>query len=152
MYFTKFEDIYRLFLGSIQDYHLKDMFEKNPEVAEDMMETFLKRAVYKFENCVKDVKDIDLINKSFRCELDLEEQNIVANLMVLSWLEWNTQNTTFMNPTLTDNDFKHFSEEKNLDKKMDYYDELRERVYQDMTQYGLYHTPFKRWAVGDYGI
>lgn len=116
VYFTKFEDIYRLFLGNIQDYHLKDMFEKNPEVAEDMMETFLKRAVYKFENCVKDVKDIDLINKSFRCELDLEEQNIVANLMVLSWLEWNTQNTTFMNPTLTDNDL----ETENISVKKSY--------------------------------
>ena len=57
-----------------------------------------------------------------------------------------------MNLSLNDNDFKHYSEEKNLKEKSTYADRLREKVSQEMTNYGLYRTPFSQWAVGNYGI
>jgi hypothetical protein len=33
-----------------------------------------------------------------------------------------------------------------------YADRLREIVSQKMVDYGLYRTPFKEWAVGNYGL
>lgn len=48
--------------------------------------------------------------------------------------------------------FKHYSEEKNLKEKSQYADRLREKLDQDMINYGLSHTPFAEWAVGNYGL
>ena len=72
--------------------------------------------------------------------------------MVLSWLEWNNNNILQMNFSLNDNDFRHYSEEKNLKEKTSYTDRWREEVEQEMVDYGLYRTPFKEWAVGNYEL
>lgn len=152
MYFTKFEEIYKLFLGSIQDYHLRDLFATDPEVADDMLETYLTKAVVNFRNCTKNIYDLDMVNKAFRCELDIEEKKIVCDYMLIEWLNFVINNITQMNATLNDTDFTHYSEEKNLKEKSNYAERLREIASNELVQYGLYHTPFKQWAVGNYGL
>lgn len=148
---TRFEDVYKIFLSSIQDYNIKKMFDEDFEIAEDLLQTFLIRAVSHFKNCVKPIKQkMNLDIKCFEVNLDIDEINIISDLMVLSWLDWNNNNIIQMNISLNDNDFKHFSEEKNLKEKTEYADRLREKVNQDMVDYGLYRTPFKEWAVGNY--
>lgn len=149
---TSFETIYKIFLSTIQDYHIKNLFNEDFEVADDLLETFLIRAVSHFKNCIKSIKDMDLDAKCFNVDLDINEINILSDLMVLAWLDWNNNNVIQMNLSLTDNDFKHFSEEKNLREKTMYADRLREKVNQDMVDYGLYRTPFKEWAVGKYDL
>lgn len=149
---TSFETIYKIFLSTIQDYHIKNLFNEDFEVADDLLETFLIRAVSHFKNCIKSIKDIDLDAKCFNVDLDINEINILSDLMVLAWLDWNNNNVIQMNLSLTDNDFKHFSEEKNLREKTMYADRLREKVNRDMVDYGLYRTPFKEWAVGKYDL
>lgn len=149
---TKFESIYSLFLATIQDYHISKLFETDLDIAEDLLQTFLIRAVHKFKNCIKPIQNLDLDAKSFNTELDINEINILSDLMVLSWLEWNNNNILQMNFSLTDNDFKHYSEEKNLKEKTSYTDRWREEVEQEMVDYGLYRTPFKDWAVGKYEL
>jgi hypothetical protein len=42
---TSFETIYKIFLSSIQDYHIKNLFNEDVEVAEDLLNVFLMRAV-----------------------------------------------------------------------------------------------------------
>lgn len=101
---TKFEEIYHMFLNSIQDYHIKNIFVNDVEVGEDLLETFLLRGVTKFKNCKKNLKDVDMVNKSFCDYLDLEEKNIVTNLMMLSWMDYVINNITQMEINLNDND------------------------------------------------
>ena len=149
---TKFESIYSLFLATIQDYHISKLFETDLDIAEDLLQTFLIRAVHKFKNCIKPIQNLDLEAKSFNTELDINEINILSDLMVLSWLEWNNNNILQMNFSLNDNDFRHYSEEKNLKEKTSYTDRWREEVEQEMVDYGLYRTPFKDWAVGKYEL
>lgn len=149
---TKFESIYSLFLATIQDYHISKLFETDLDIAEDLLQTFLIRAVHKFKNCIKPIQNLDLEAKSFNTELDINEINILSDLMVLSWLEWNNNNILQMNFSLNDNDFRHYSEEKNLKEKTAYTDRWREEVEQEMVDYGLYRTPFKDWAVGKYEL
>lgn len=149
---TKFESIYSLFLATIQDYHISKLFETDLDIAEDLLQTFLIRAVHKFKNCIKPIQNLDLEAKSFNTELDINEINILSDLMVLSWLEWNNNNILQMNFSLNDNDFRHYSEEKNLKEKTSYTDRWREEVEQEMVDYGLYRTPFKEWAVGKYEL
>lgn len=149
---TQFEEIYHLFLNSIQDYTIRNLFMNNIEIAQDMMKTFLVRSIPKFYNCVKNIKSFDLEEETFNCRLDYEEKNILSELMVLCWLDWVINDITQMNLNLNDTDFKHFSEESNLKQKSEYTDRLREKVNQDMINYGLYRTPFNNWADGNYGL
>lgn len=149
---TKFEDIYHLFLNSIQDYHIKNLFLEDQALAEDLLETFMIRGLSKFRNCEKDISNLDLENKEFLVDLNIEEQNIITDLMILSWMDHVVNDIIQMNLTLTDNDFKHFSEEKNLREKSMYADRLREKASQEMVEYGLHRTPFSEWADGNYGL
>lgn len=149
---TKISDIYKMFLLTIQDYRIKKMFIDTPEVADDLMQNFLIDAVSKFINCSKQINELDFENDTFFCELDIQEKTIIKDLMVIAWMNWNVNDITQMNWSLNDNDFRHFSEEKNLKEKSEYADRLREKVSQDMVNYGLSHTPFKEWAVGNYGL
>lgn len=148
---TEFSEIYHIFLNSIQDYHLKNLFQENIEFAEDMLQTFLMKAVVNFYNCDK-IKNVDTISGEFNCELTIEEKHILANFMLLAWLDYNINDITQMEINLNDSDFKHYSEEKNLEKKVEYANKLREITMQSMTIYGLHNTDFKQWAVGNYGL
>lgn len=149
---TKISEIYEMFLLSIQDYRIKKLFIDTPEVADDLMYNFLNEAISKFINCTKPIFTLNTEDNEFNCELDIQEKNILKDLMIIAWMNWSVNDITQMNWALNDNDFKHFSEEKNLKEKSEYVDRLREKVSQDMVNYGLSHTPFKEWAVGNYGL
>lgn len=150
--FTKFEEVYSLFLSSIQDYTIKNLFIYDIDVAQEMIEYFLLKAIPKFRNCEKNLKDVNMECKVFNCKLDLEEEVILSDLMILSWMDRVVNDITQMNLSLNDLDFRHFSEERNLKEKSAYADRIREKVSQEMTNYGLYRTPFSQWAAGNYGI
>lgn len=149
---TQFSDIYHLFLNMIQDYEIKNIFSTDISVAEDLLQTFLLKAVVRFRNCQQDITTLDLDNNQFNVTLTLEEETIVCDLMILEWMSRVINDIRQMNLTLTDNDFKHYAEEKNLEKKQLRLDEQREVVYHEMVEYGLYHTNFGDWANGNYGL
>jgi len=149
---TSFDKIYKLFLGSIQDYKIKKLFQEDIPTADDMLETYLVKSISKFYNCIKDIYNIDLDNKTFNVELDIDEINIITDLMVISWMNWSINNITQMEITLDDNDYKHYSEERNLSGKNNHRNMLVELSNQDIVMYGIKHTPFKDWAVGNYGL
>lgn len=100
---TEFSEIYHIFLNSIQDYHLKNLFQENIEFAEDMLQTFLMKAVVNFYNCDK-IKNVDTISGEFNCELTIEEKHILANFMLLAWLDYNINDITQMEINLNDSD------------------------------------------------
>lgn len=100
---TEFSEVYHIFLNSIQDYHLKNLFKENIDFAEDMLETFLMKAIFNFYNCNK-IKDTDGVSKEFNCVLNIEEKHILANLMVLAWLDYNINDITQMELNLSDSD------------------------------------------------
>lgn len=149
--YTTFEDIYKLFLYSFQDYELKRLFAMDADVGEDLLQTFLYRAIPLFKNCQKDIFNVDEANKCFNCQLDIQEKGILSNLMVLKWMDFIVNDTTQWGG-LQDTDFKRESAANNLKEKKNYVDEWREKVEQEMVDYGLRHTPFDEWAVGNFGI
>ena len=128
------------------------MFNNNIEIAQDMLNVYLGRAIPKFYNCNKNIFATDLSSGEFPCELDLQEKDILSELMVLSWLDQVVSDIRQINLHVTDSDFKLYSEAENLKQKSEYSDRLREKASQDMVNYGLYHTPFSEWAVGNYGV
>jgi len=149
---TTFDKIYKLFLGSIQDYKIKNIFIDDFSVGDDMLDTFLTKSIPKFYNCTKDISNVDFTNRTLDVALDIYELNILVDCMVLTWMNWSINNITQMEITLDDNDYKHYSEERNLSGKTNHRNMMREILDQDMLAYGLRHTPFKDWADGNYGL
>ena len=104
--YTKFEEIYSLFLSTIQDYTIRDLFMNDVDTANQMVEYFLLRAIPKFRNCEKNLLDVDTEHKNFKVNLNLEEKIILSDLMVLSWMDRVIDNITQMNMNLNDNDWQ----------------------------------------------
>lgn len=149
---TKVDEIYHMFLNSVKDPTIKKLFDQDINIADDLLETFLLKAIPKFDNCVKNIEEINVATREFPCFLDLKEKNIIVEWMIVEWLDWVTNDIRQMGVSLNDNDFKHHAADKNLAGKSKYANDKREIVSQDMVMYGFKHTPFKEWALGNYGI
>lgn len=104
--YTTFDEVYSLFLNSLQDYTIRNLFIYDIDIAQEMMEGFLLKAIPKFRNCEKDILNVNLTCKTFKVNLDLEEKVILSDLMVLSWMDRVVNDITQMNLSLNDNDWR----------------------------------------------
>lgn len=149
---TKFEVLYKIFLFKVQDYKQRNLFLKNENVATELCQSYLLKAIAKFTNCKKDIMHPNLELGEFNVELDILEQDIITNLMVEAWLDRLIMDITQMNLNLNDNDFKHYSEEKNLAGKSELRDRTREINSQQIWDYDFRTTNWTEWANGNFGI
>lgn len=147
---TSFDEIYKLFLNGISnDYRIKKMFLKDTAIAEDMLSTWLSRAVTYFTDCLQDLENnFDMEAKQFTLSLTLTEKVILADLMLLAWMDWNINNITQMNLSLQDSDFNRHAETQNLRGKVAYANEWRERVYHQISEYTHKDITIAEWATG----
>jgi hypothetical protein len=100
---TTFADIYKLFLNSIHDYRITNLFSQTDTTpGDDLMESFLLKSIPRFYNCVKDISNADLTNLTFNVSLDLNEKLILTNLMIIAWADWCISDITQMQLTLDD--------------------------------------------------
>ena len=147
---TEFTDIYRLFLNGISnDYRIKNLFAKDTAIAEDMLLTWLTKAVTYFTDCLQDLEsNFDSENKRFTVGLSLTEQVILADFMLLVWMDWNINNITQMNNALQDGDFNRHAEAQNLNAKIEQANKWRERVYHQVSEYTHKNITIAQWATG----
>lgn len=147
---TKFDEIYKIFLNGISnDYRIKQMFLNNEAVAEDMLLTWLTKAVTYFTDCLQDIENnFDVDNNRFTLSLTLTEKVILADLMLLAWMDWNINNITQMNLSLQDSDFNRHAEAQNLRGKVSCANEWRERVYHQISEYTHKDITIADWATG----
>lgn len=147
---TNFDEIYKLFLNGISnDYRIKQMFLKDETVAEDMLLTWLSKAVTYFTDCLQDLENnFDTTANRFTLSLTLTEKVILADLMLLAWMDWNINNITQMNLSLQDSDFNRHAEAQNLRGKVAYANEWRERVYHQISEYTHKDITIADWATG----
>lgn len=147
---TKFDEIYKLFLNSISnDYRIKQMFINDAEVAEDMLTTWLIKAISYFTDCLQDLENnCDIDKQMFTLSLTLTEKVILADLMLLVWMDWNINNITQMNLSLQDGDFNRHAETQNLRGKVSYANEWREKVFHQISEYTHKDITIADWATG----
>ena len=147
---TLFSEIFKIFLNSISnDYRLKRMFNTDTSIAEDMMGTWLLKASVNFYDCEKNVSEAyNAESASFTVSLTNQEKVILAELMILEWLEWNINNITQMNLSIQDSDFSTHAASQNLSAKEEYADKQRERVAHLISEYTKEYHPISQWAVG----
>lgn len=151
---TPFSEIYDLFLTNVKDYKIDKLYtlggdEDSPFF--NYLKGFLVKAIPNFTNCVKDLDDITSSTPtSFTSTLSGLEKNILSDLMTYEWFIKEVNDVTQFNLTLSDTDFKHFSEAQNLREKQEKADRMREMAEQKMTVYGLKNIPWANWGAGIY--
>lgn len=109
---TPFQDVYDKFLSLIEDYELA-LF--NDIELNFLLSNYLSRAVsLDFKQCTKDLNDYDKNLKQFNVDLTYEEQWIIANGMVLSWLEPKIKRERLLRDAISDRDYKESSHANQL--------------------------------------
>lgn len=102
---TSFEEIYQEFLSKVQDYKMRNLFLSDVNVATNLLHSYLLKAIAKFTNCRKDIKNPDEKKGEFNVSLNLVEKDILTGLMVEAWMDRVILDITQMNLTLNDNDW-----------------------------------------------
>jgi hypothetical protein len=146
-------EVFDMALVTIRDYKIDTLYNTSQEQWELYLLGILKRATPKFNKCRT---DLTLVETETEEEVDdgeggtetitttsydfsetptYIEISILADIMVYIWLEREINNINQINLHLLDNDFKHYAESQNLDKKISYRDRLYEQYSQAIQEY-----------------
>lgn len=150
---TSYDEVIDLALISIQDYRLNKLAIEHEEEFKIVLEGFLMRAIPHFDNCIKDLSDRDDTLKQFNIELDDDEKEILADWIVIMWLDKEIADTRQITAMLQNNKEAHrYSEANLLSSKQNYRVQKREDVGQRQTAYGYRHNKWREWAGGNYDL
>lgn len=109
---TPFQNIYDKFLTLIEDYTLAILSDEDLEF---LLSNYLDRAIsLDFKQCTKDLSDYDDVLSQFNMQLSSEEQWIIANGMVLSWIEPKIKREKLLRETISDRDYRESSHANQL--------------------------------------
>nr|DAU16953.1 MAG TPA: hypothetical protein [Caudoviricetes sp.] len=107
---TSVQDIYKRFLAQIG----KDVIaELEQELAEELMLIYLEGAISMFDICEK---DLTIEDYSFKEDLTLNEQYILADGMILYWLKPKINTEKMIDLIITTSDYNIKSPANLLDK------------------------------------
>ena len=113
--YTSFQEMYDFFLSGITD----DMFmEMTKEDTLDVLEDILIASLAHFEFAQKNINDLDLVRKSFKCQLTLEEKRIIRSYMVVEWLNMQLASIENVRQKYSGPDFSFTSQASHMDKVM----------------------------------
>ena len=147
---TTFETIYNLSLITIRDYKIDKWAKQDYNTFLQYMKGILIRAIPKFTNCLQSLEyaDVATNERYFINNLTYMEQSILADLMVETWFFSNINDATQINMQLQGRDKKIQSADANLKQKSEYYDRLKEKLSQSMSDYQLSGDNFTK-VLGD---
>lgn len=141
---TELREVYDLFMQTVTDYRLIDLFDTSELDFENYLQSFLEFAIVDFRVCNQSL-DFDNNTKTFPVVLSRENIVILAKLMMKHWLSKNINDITQMNLHITDRDFKVYSEAMNLREKNIYYESIKEECSQLLIDYGYDKVDWDNW-------
>lgn len=147
---TSFDEVHDLMLLSIKDYNLDKLYTTSASDFYNFLDGIIIKSIPFFTNCQKDLTDYDLSKREFNVDLNLQEKVILSNLEIITWMDKQILDITQFSLFLNDTDFKTYSQAQNLKSKQDSQNILREKVNQDMSNYGLRNVPWSEWANGTF--
>lgn len=133
---TPFSNIYDLCLVDIRDYRLDYLYDNNQQALYSYLEGLLIKSIPKFVGCLESL-EYNVSTSTFNNVLSLKAQDILADYMVITWMEQNTNDATQINLKLQGRDKKSHQSSTNLKEKSERLDRMREKVRQDECDYQL---------------
>lgn len=141
---TSLSEIYDIFMLTVTDYRLNDLFEMSETDFENYLNGFLEFAIADFDICDQDL-NYDKETNSFSETLTRENKIILATLMTKHWLNKLVNDITQMNLHVTDRDFRVASEAMNLREKSIYLNNVKETCSQMLIDYAYKHNDWSGW-------
>jgi len=148
---TPYSDIYDFFMIKVTDYNLITLYQDSVTDFESFLQGWLKLSIVDFNDyCDQDLSDRNDTTNTFNFDMTDENQVILSVFMVFHWLEKEVNDVLQMNLSVTDRDFKHYAESKNLDSKTSYRDRLSEEKSQILVTYGYKNNDWESWFSGNF--
>lgn len=142
---TQLSEVYDLFMQTVTDYRLINLFNVSTEDFETYLEAWLKFAIFDFNICDQDLNYNDE-TKEFDVTLHSYNKIVLAKLMMKYWLKKAVNDITQMNLHVADRDFKVASEAANLREKSTYLNIVTEECSQMLIDYGYRkNTDWSSW-------
>lgn len=114
--YTTYENLYDRVLTKFRDWDIPRMSEED---VKDMLHDYLVPALAKFHVCRKDLSNRDDIIQRFNCELSEIEMDIIANYMLVEYVDSTYIRTpSLLKASMGSTDFKAYSSANMLDKLM----------------------------------
>lgn len=133
---TRVEEIYEDFLSRISDYSFLSNKLTDEEIREDLY-AYLKVAIRKFYRCKHslEIADSPLEGQVFVEELEPFEIEVLVSLMVVAYLKPQILSSETMKQSLSDKDFKIYSQANQLRELRLLYNVLRAESNKMITEY-----------------
>ena len=141
---TSYSNIFERFAIKVQDYTLDKLYASSVTAWEDYLLGFLKSGIAKFiPKCKQDLTNRTDASKTFGITLTEIEEEILAGLMEIEWMEKETKNIRDMRLALNDTGaMRRYAESANLSAKEDSLINLKERVDKMIVEYSYYTWDF----------
>lgn len=146
---TPYSDIYDLALMSIEDYMLDRMAHDSRESFFTYLQGFLVRAIPHFNNCLKSLSDRDDSIGRFNVELDDDEKNILADWLVIMYLDKEIlDRRQIIGMIQNKNEAHRYSEANLLKSKIELRATKYEQARNRQRDYSLKHTNWSEMVGG----
>lgn len=129
---TPYSKIYNKALSKITDYDLAFVPEEDME---DMLHGWLISAIAKFRKCSSDLSDRDDELKEFNIDLEDEEIEILALLIVSEWLEPQVNSVLLTHQMFGGKEEKYYAQANQLAEVKALRDEIRTEARKLMRDY-----------------
>ena len=136
---TPYSMIYDRALAKITDYDLAFMPEENFQL---MLRGWLQSAISKFRKCASDLSNRDDELATFNIDLEDEEIEILAMLMVGEWLDPQVNSVTLTHQFFGGKEEKFFAQANQLAEIKALRDETRTEARKLMRDYSYAHNDY----------
>jgi hypothetical protein len=147
---TTLDQILDLFLSLINDYRLTGIFTASGSMAFSIYaEPWILFAVTELSPISNQPLNYTQTSGSqigyFDTVLNMENQLLLAQICVKYWLMKSVQDVLQFNLTISDHDFKTYSQAQNLQIKQQYYIAKKEEIAQMLTEYAYRNANWSNW-------
>lgn len=129
---TAYEPIYNRALAKIQDFELANLSDRD---IEEMLHGWLMSAIAKFRQCKNDLKDRDEELRQFNVDLEDEEIEILAIMIVREWLSPQVHSTLLTRQIFSGKEQNYYSQAAHVKELMDMDNSLRIETQKLMRDY-----------------
>lgn len=148
---TSADEIFDIFLSLNEDYRLTAIYTTSGSATlNTYLEPWLLFSIDDFEVCDQSLV-YSTVTQTFTETLTQKNKNMLANIMILYWLQKTVQDIRQMNNFITDRDFKIHSNANNLKEKLNAYNNKRSEISQRLVDYKLRDsTMWDAWGIQDF--
>ena len=136
---TSFDDIYSLFLATIDDY---DMASIDDDELEYVLSSYLLNSLGHLQNGITNISEIDIDKKVFNVDLSYVERLAIAKAMKLEWVSTKKHSQELMAKAIGDRDYKAIQGTEYLKELTRVEKELRKEIDRILIDYSYSNEDF----------